>query len=205
MVQSLAVALAVLLVLSQVGLAQQLLGFGADSCKEIDGEALVFIFDDFSFSAFSKSVGAYRPVSSSLSSPAVVPFASLIQSKFCQEELLSKSFPTTTIASAKAGVQVIQFDKSLDQVTAQDVAQINSAISAAGKVPVYVTGKQSQRRQLAAVEFTPLRMMPELFFGLFLIIVCSLALVSFFCCCMDGIATQTKFAKAYPQKGKEQN
>lgn len=205
MVQSLAVSsvlLLALVVLAQVGLARQLLGFGAESCKEIKGEALVFIFDDFSFPAFSKSVGAYRPASASPLPLSTVPFGSLMQSEFCQEESFSKALPTST------GVQVVTFAKPLDQITAQDVSQINSAIAAAaGKGPVYVTsaGKQPQRRQLAAVEFTPLRMMPELFFGLFLIIVCSLALVSFFCCCMDGIATQTKFAKAYPQKGKEQN
>lgn len=216
MVQSVALLLVVLMVSMQATAwaAVQVIGFSPSSqqaaCSLPSANALVFVFDRFSFASFSKAVGAYSANDNDACVDESCPFYSVKQEHHaCQFEVLS--LPTTFSQDTESsGVRVIKMDKPMEELSRSEAQQINQAIKAAKKTQtsVYVTEiPQSTRRILAAdtVKYVPLRMMPELFMGLFLVISCSLALIVFFCCCMDGINTQIKFAKQYPQKGKEQN
>lgn len=213
--------------------SHDILGFSRNkngcSISNNQQQSLVFVFDDFSFAGFSKKAGAYeeeqpcKACSFSLLKDWVEEKNS-VGCEFIQEKIPEPMFTSTNFENIMAavksgnGIHVINMQKNIADVNDFDDALIVQAVKQAenhGEVSVFFTGpsKASPRtlsssfdnREVAASSTVLILMNPEVFFGLLFLASTGILLIFVMCCCMDAIEPQSKFAKSYPLRGKEQN
>lgn len=192
-------------------------------------QSLVFVFDDFAAAHLAKAFGAYRETLADKCPECTLPITKRFfktRSNACHTSFKGDLTGTVdgtdikaVVAAAKtgAGRHVIDMHAKLNELNSMQDAVIHEALETAmiasnGELDVQFTGKASSdelssanARTLQSVVPLTIRMAPDTFIGLTFLVLSHLLLIFFLCCCMDGIAIQTKYAKQYPLRGKELN
>jgi len=190
-------------------------------------KTLVFVFDDFSVAEFSKTVGAYHEVADGKCPGCGLTLVKSIAQKqpyTCIGSLATLPVVDVDGSDVKAvveaartatGKSVIRMNVPVSQVASMQDAVMYEAIQEAqkaadGDVIFTLTGANKaiaawRTLQTSTTTTLLVRMAPDTFIGLVLLISGGALLIFTMCCCMDSIESQTKYAKSYPLKGKELN
>ena len=199
--------------------------------KTCQGERkrLTFVFDEMSFGDLARATGAFEETPGKRSERCTLTDtrnALLKLENVCTgsalvlpEVRIDGSNVKEVIEAARQpeGSHAIVIKGQLKDVSALQDTIILEAIREAekasnGDVTISFAGKRpvasqliSERRDLQTSTQLLVRMAPDTFIGLVLLVSTHLLLIFFLCCCMDGIMVQNKYAKQYPLRGKELN